>query len=322
MNKRDIWIDNVKSLACILVALGHFFQSMVKSGIIEKGFAYSWFNASIYYFHIPLFFICSGFLFQKYSEVRTLTQWKTNIIKKLIVFSVPYFTFSTITWVMKKVFSSSVNSQLNGLWEALFIKPTPPYWYLYTLLLIFVITWTAQKKSDLYSLLVVSLLCKCLAEAGLGTGIFAITSTMENWIWFVLGMLIADKMLPILKRSLSILLLLVFLNASVLIQLGILPLFTGLPFIMGLIASYSIISLIYHACDGKEQTVILGFLSKYTMPIFLMHTMFAAPVRIILLKVGIYNTLCHFVIGLTVTICAPIIAMAIMEKLKPLDLLL
>lgn len=32
--QRKIWVDNVKVIACVLVVLGHFFQSMVKSEII------------------------------------------------------------------------------------------------------------------------------------------------------------------------------------------------------------------------------------------------------------------------------------------------
>ena len=60
--KRDYWVDNVKVLACILVVLGHFFQSMVKADIIADNSLYQWFNTTIYYFHVPLFFICSGYL--------------------------------------------------------------------------------------------------------------------------------------------------------------------------------------------------------------------------------------------------------------------
>ena len=68
-NKRDIWVDNVKVIACILVVLGHFFQSMVKSNLMVGTFAYNYFEDTIYYFHVPLFFICSGYLYQKYSSV-------------------------------------------------------------------------------------------------------------------------------------------------------------------------------------------------------------------------------------------------------------
>ena len=32
--KREAWVDNVKVIACIFVALGHFFQSMVGSSIL------------------------------------------------------------------------------------------------------------------------------------------------------------------------------------------------------------------------------------------------------------------------------------------------
>jgi hypothetical protein len=32
--KREIWVDNVKVIACILVVLGHFFQSMTKALIL------------------------------------------------------------------------------------------------------------------------------------------------------------------------------------------------------------------------------------------------------------------------------------------------
>ena len=28
-DKREVWIDNIKVLACILVVIGHFFMSMV-----------------------------------------------------------------------------------------------------------------------------------------------------------------------------------------------------------------------------------------------------------------------------------------------------
>ena len=66
---REKWVDDVKVIACILVVLGHFFQSMVKASIMPENDLYKWFNITIYYFHVPLFFICSGYLYQKYSKV-------------------------------------------------------------------------------------------------------------------------------------------------------------------------------------------------------------------------------------------------------------
>lgn len=140
--EREVWVDNVKVIACILVVLGHFFQSITKAGIISDNVLYQWFNQTIYYFHVPLFFICSGYLYQKYSRVDDASSWIKNILKKVLALGVPYITFTTATWILKTVFSRSVNTQIGGLGDTLFLHPTAPYWYLYTLFFIFLVTPT------------------------------------------------------------------------------------------------------------------------------------------------------------------------------------
>ena len=59
IKQREIWVDNVKVIACILVVLGHFFQSMTQADVLPANDLYQWFNQTFYYFHVPLFFICS-----------------------------------------------------------------------------------------------------------------------------------------------------------------------------------------------------------------------------------------------------------------------
>ena len=104
---REKWVDDVKVIACILVALGHFFMSMVQSGILPDSNLHEWFITTIYYFHVPLFFICSGYLYQKYSKVDSVESWHRNVAKKALALGVPYATFTTATWILKKVFSST-----------------------------------------------------------------------------------------------------------------------------------------------------------------------------------------------------------------------
>lgn len=142
VRKREVWVDDVKVIACILVVLGHFFQSMTKAGIVPAGNLYEWFNTTIYYFHVSLFFICSGYLYQKYSKVNSFKSWKNNVLKKALALGVPYVTFSTATWVLKTVFSDSVNKQADGLISTLILDPSAPYWYLYALFFIFIVTPT------------------------------------------------------------------------------------------------------------------------------------------------------------------------------------
>ena len=48
---REKWVDDVKVIACILVVVGHFFQSMVKASILPDSGLYEWFITTVYYFH-------------------------------------------------------------------------------------------------------------------------------------------------------------------------------------------------------------------------------------------------------------------------------
>lgn len=61
--EREIWVDDVKVIACVLVVLGHFFQGITNESILPANDLFQWFNQTIYYFHVPLFFICSGYLY-------------------------------------------------------------------------------------------------------------------------------------------------------------------------------------------------------------------------------------------------------------------
>ena len=167
--QREVWVDNVKVIACILVVLGHFFMSMVAANVLPDTDLYQWFRETIYHFHVPLFFICSGYLYQKLSEVDDVHSWWKNVLKKALNLGVPYFTFSFATWLLKTVFSSSVNTQIGGLFDTLFIHPTAPYWYLYALFFLFLITPTFQTKRMAVWGLIIALALKMLGLVGGGT---------------------------------------------------------------------------------------------------------------------------------------------------------
>lgn len=86
----------------------------------------------------------------------------------MLALGVPYATFTTATWVLKKVFSSSVNDQIGGLGDTLFLHPTAPYWYLYALFFIFLVTPTFNSVKVAATGLVVALTAKGLILTGGG----------------------------------------------------------------------------------------------------------------------------------------------------------
>ena len=89
---------------------------------------------------------------------------------------------------------------------------------------------------------------------------------------------------------------------------------------MGVLACVTVILMV----AGFEEKFGKGmdFLAKYTMPIFLMHTLLAAPLRSVLLKIGIENAVIHVALGLGISFVGPIIAAWIMKKTKWLEFFL
>lgn len=129
---------------------------------------------------VPLFFICSGYLYQKYSKVNSIGSWCKNVAKKALALGVPYATFTTATWVLKKMFSSSVNDQIGGLGDTLLLHPTAPYWYLYALFFIFLVTPTFSSVKAAAVGLVVAIVAKGLILTGGGQRLRSINSSLKR----------------------------------------------------------------------------------------------------------------------------------------------
>lgn len=324
--KREVWIDNIKVFACILVVLGHFFQSIVEAQIISESAVYLWFNKTIYYFHVPLFFICSGYLFQKYSKVNTLNEWKMNVIKKAISLGIPYFAFSTLTWLLKTVFSGTVNTKMSsGLLHTLFMSPTSPYWYLYCLFFVFLLTPTFKDKRIAVIAFGIALIAKAISIFGVCPDIYAVSTVFANGIWFIIGMCFAvmdhGNVISKSQYFISIIIGVLFLILSVAVCYFSVS-FVGVEFFLGILACVAIVGMAAARSNGEKRNPVMSFLSPYTMPIFLLHTIFAAPVRILLLKLDIYSPVIHIILGIAISIFGPIVAAVIMKRVDFLNFFL
>ena len=92
-----------------------------------------------------------------------------------------------------------------------------------------------------------------------------------------------------------------------------------LSFVLGLIACFTIISFNIIKFRNNQQGKILGFLTKYTMPIYLMHTLFAAALRSLLFKLNIQTPIIHIILGIAISFIGPIVAAMIMKKQNVLN---
>lgn len=80
--KRTLWIDACRGIAIILVLLGHNNPPFVRA---------------IYGFHMPLFFILSGYV---YKDKHTNLSLKEEIISLLKGYIIPYLIFGCINMIL------------------------------------------------------------------------------------------------------------------------------------------------------------------------------------------------------------------------------
>ena len=87
---REFWLDVVKGLGIICVVAGHYTFSDARY---------------LYWFHMPLFFIMSGYLFKPVSDRESLRRWLIKrfhrllvpyVVFVLLIFLVEYFTHPTV----------------------------------------------------------------------------------------------------------------------------------------------------------------------------------------------------------------------------------
>lgn len=86
---------------------------------------------------------------------------------------------------------------------------------------------------------------------------------------------------------------------------------------LNLIFASIFVLVITYFFQSKEQYKTDGLVNhsvKYFMPVYVLHTIVAAGVRTVLLKIGISSGVLHFMIGFSVSVFVPVVIYMIAEK--------
>lgn len=290
---------------------------------MSDGYIYKWFDKTIYYFHVPLFFICSGYLYQKYSDTSTFSKWARHIANKAVALLIPYVVFSLITWVLKNVFADSVNQETDSIVKSLVWNPISPYWYLFALFFIFALIPVMRNKVSTAIVITVAVVTKLFTLLPTGIDIYVLNIILGNIIWFVLGMcLLRYNVVSIFEKK-TFLIIALPLAALFDVFSFILASHGGynatFSFLMGLVACFVFMIFAVQTEDLKVCKSMAETFSKFTLPVFLMHTIFAAAFRSILNKFGVTNCYLHIAVGLIVSFAGPIVTYMISSRIKIFD---
>lgn len=320
MVKRETWIDSIKVLACALIIVGHLLQGLQRTGLLVRDEALSFFVWFIYLFHVQLFFLCSGYLHERSYRAGNFKDWIYNIGYKFVALGVPYFVFSLITWLLKSRFIDLVNIRTGHLVNFLFTSPAlAQYWYLYTLFFLFLFIPNIKNEKVLIAVLVGFFVLYLVSNKLVFC--FAFYSAAQYGFWFVLGMVIQrlgfGNLAP-RKRLLftSLVFLISFTGlASAMYSHGYRANFTAWTLLLGTLACLGFSMLFRYIEAGGITSRAVVTLSKYTFPIYLLHTIYAASARSLLIYIGVKDVQIHVVVGLLAGVGGSVLTAWFFEKL-------
>jgi fucose 4-O-acetylase-like acetyltransferase len=126
-------VDVAKGVAIVLVVYGHALRGLLSADLISNDSIIIITDYIIYTFHMPLFFLISGFFFKSSSKDGNKTKfWRKRV--KTIVY--PYLLWSLIQGGIQILLSNSsaTNGSMDiGTLASIIWNPISPFWFLYAL---------------------------------------------------------------------------------------------------------------------------------------------------------------------------------------------
>ena len=137
MSSKSIeWVDNAKFLGIFLVVLGHVISK--GNGCYNNGVLLVIYRF-IYLFHMPLFFVVSGFLYKKYGRVRKLI---LALVIPYLMYQIVYLPVSIVHFKQHNDTLLTIIKCIMGIitgdgYETCISNPVcAPCWFIYTIILI------------------------------------------------------------------------------------------------------------------------------------------------------------------------------------------
>lgn len=315
--ERNILVDRLKGYACFLVLFGHVIMGVRLAEIpIPSGFAAA--EKFIWSFHVALFMFLSGVVYQQTGQWKTRQTKFRFILHKLCSLGIPYAVFSTVYIAINSLVGQT-NTQ-SSLLDICYIWKTPvaQYWFLYALFFLFCI-WSVLSGllPDWGITLVVVSIAYILPLFGIGFGSFDVV--FYSALAFGLGTCIPFSVMT--KTPLWVKWVVVFAHIATGIILVMMnwiekPVVEEFMTCFGIYASVMLICLVR---DCKPVTAFLDFMSRYSFQVYLLHTIFTAGVRIVLLRMNITWWWLHVILGTAAGIGCSVLAAVIARKFKFLN---
>ncbi len=317
-SSRETWIDVAKGWGILLVVLGHALRGLQNVAILpNSGWAHVM-DAWIYSFHMPLFFLLSGFFMEKAVQ-RPLDRALKDRAKTLLW---PYLLWSILQTLVQISMSGFTSATYH--WTHLFgilWKPVMQFWFLYVLLMQSLL-WLGLRRAGVpaLGLLTIALLLHLTQN---GEGFWAVWDLVcIHGVWFAVGAVLGIMPKLVEKmRSASMLAKFSMWGAGFALttwgavtradELLVSNLLWALP---GVLAS---LALAMSLQQNLPITRGFAWIGRLSLEIYLVHTLASATTRAILLHgFKIQDTTLHLLLGTAAGIVIPVAMVLICRRFQ------
>jgi hypothetical protein len=305
--EKDTWVFNAQATSTLLIAAWYVFGVFIALGILgsyAKAFS-SWGAQWVIPLLLSVFYFGAGYLFQRHECIDSFSTWRAFMKRKTITLLTPFFAFAILTLLTASMVSLEPELIEHGIVNAVtpfsgeafvhavLIEPVGPVGYFIVLWGFFIITRTPRTKGGMGVLIALALALKgctiVLADTGITNTLpYYLLHMMNNWIWFIAGMALSfskkERTLATKRNALCLVVcfcafgaLLFGTNTTEAASLALLG-------ALGLASFYSISGAFF--LEGA-QVRFYGFVTRYTMAIWLMHQIIAKLCFCALFALGI-----------------------------------
>ena len=315
--ERNVLVDRLKGYACFLVLFGHVIMGIRLAGIDIPHFFWGM-ERFIWSFHVALFLFLSGVVYKVTGEWKSKkTKWRF-ILYKLYNLGVPYIAFSVV-YVLINSLVAEANTGF-AVSDILYIWKTPvaQYWFLYALLFLFFI-WTALSGIlKNWQITVIVVLIGYLAPL-CGISLGSVDIVFYSALAFGVGTFVNFKKLtniPVWTKWLVVLMHIVAGFFFVVTDKIEAPFIKEVMILLGIYSSIMFISMLQNL---KPIACFFDFVNKYSFQIYLLHTIFTAGARIILIRMNVAGWWIHIFAGTVCGLVFSVLAAVIAKKVKFLN---
>lgn len=332
------WPDAAKGVGIVLVVAGHMLGGLIDSDVPIGGWPLREVFVAIYTFHMPLFFILSGLFVAKRIE-RDPAGFLHGIVRNIYY---PYLLWSFIQFTLIYFMGQWANTP-PGPYFATIIRipffPLSQFWFLLVLAIMHAVTFMVLPRVGAIPLVLAGLVMRSLSTIFLPNAVPQML--LDFFFYYALGVMLGpvgvlDVIRPklhgravlgvmsgigllimtvqvIIARSTDA----VFyqdhprLAAALLGRIGWSHLGLG-----SALAMTAVVIVTVENARGRIRAALL-YLGRYSLPIYILHVMFVAGSRIILVKVfGVTTIAILLPVLLAVGIAGPLVAQTILLRLR------